>query len=339
MGDFRAVIETDSVALGWEDGHPALRRGDVVIPITDLAAADLVGLLDVSWEKAVDLDREFGRYVFSLERGEGAKSTEAADAIVWAGLRSGDPLRNRQALEWVEGRHICQEAALALRDFVEMPGEKEPETARKAGELLDRWRKKWMTISAQPPEKLKEFVVEVLGNRIFLSVQISHPEDITLVFPVLSMGALRVPEACLNWLPPRPVPLQEPVMGSMPPEPKKDGPFADYCESLKWDADCKKVRDQHRERLVEHKQSVKEWEIENKELLDLYAKRDELEERLFKEYVSQIGVVWEHYDKAMPRSVNGYPMFLSCHLMNMDDWERCLKVIREEQERRDKITV
>jgi hypothetical protein len=32
-----------------------------------------------------------------------------------------------------------------------------------------------------------------------------------------------------------------------------------------------------------------------------------------------LGMIWEYLSKAGPMSVNGYPMFLSCHFLNMED--------------------
>jgi hypothetical protein len=37
--------------------------------------------------------------------------------------------------------------------------------------------------------------------------------------------------------------------------------------------------------------------------------------------VKTIGNIIEDFDKAGPRSVNGYPMFLSCRLVHVDDWK------------------
>jgi hypothetical protein len=36
--------------------------------------------------------------------------------------------------------------------------------------------------------------------------------------------------------------------------------------------------------------------------------------------VHQIGVVYEEWDKAGPRTVNGMPIFMSCQLIHKDDW-------------------
>jgi hypothetical protein len=46
---------------------------------------------------------------------------------------------------------------------------------------------------------------------------------------------------------------------------------------------------------------------------------------------AQIGNIVEHIDKAGPRSINGYPMFMSCKVIHKDDWsvitERALKAM------------
>jgi hypothetical protein len=56
---------------------------------------------------------------------------------------------------------------------------------------------------------------------------------------------------------------------------------------------------------------------------------------LFKDWteddMKQVGVIWEYYDKALPRSINGMPVFTSCHLMHVEDWKRARLVIEREQ--------
>lgn len=40
------------------------------------------------------------------------------------------------------------------------------------------------------------------------------------------------------------------------------------------------------------------------------------------EYIRNIGMIYEDYSKAGPRSMNGYPMFMSCQLVSIDDTKR-----------------
>ena len=46
-----------------------------------------------------------------------------------------------------------------------------------------------------------------------------------------------------------------------------------------------------------------------------YAKR-------YDEYIKDIGFIYENYDKALPRGINGYPMFGSCGFLTRKDTER-----------------
>lgn len=41
----------------------------------------------------------------------------------------------------------------------------------------------------------------------------------------------------------------------------------------------------------------------------------------------QIGCVWEYLDQAGPTAINGYPIFFSCRLMRMEDWQEAKKRI------------
>ena len=53
----------------------------------------------------------------------------------------------------------------------------------------------------------------------------------------------------------------------------------------------------------------------------------------------QIGVIWEYDRKALPRSINGLPVFTSCHLMHVEDWKRAHLVIAREQRRQQEMEV
>jgi hypothetical protein len=53
--------------------------------------------------------------------------------------------------------------------------------------------------------------------------------------------------------------------------------------------------------------------------------------------LKQVGCIWEYYDKAGPRSINGKPMFMSMNLMHIDDWKRAVTAIEKEEKRRENI--
>lgn len=58
-----------------------------------------------------------------------------------------------------------------------------------------------------------------------------------------------------------------------------------------------------------------------------------------KSYFEKIGIIWEHISAAGPRSINGYPMFMSMRIMHKDDWTRAHAAIRTELDRRKNIKV
>src|SRR5574338_507886 len=63
--------------------------------------------------------------------------------------------------------------------------------------------------------------------------------------------------------------------------------------------------------------------------------------RAFSQYnpasLEVVGTIYEHIEKASPRSINGYPMFMSFHVMHVKDWQRAAKAIEAEEKRRQSI--
>jgi hypothetical protein len=57
------------------------------------------------------------------------------------------------------------------------------------------------------------------------------------------------------------------------------------------------------------------------------------------EELKKIGILWEYNDKAMPRSINGYPTFPSVRMMHIDDWNRVRPVIKEQLEKLKNIEI
>lgn len=59
------------------------------------------------------------------------------------------------------------------------------------------------------------------------------------------------------------------------------------------------------------------------------------------EYVPEslliIGVLWEYLEQALPRGINGYPMFTSVRMMHRLDWDRARKALILEQERQKSL--
>ena len=58
-------------------------------------------------------------------------------------------------------------------------------------------------------------------------------------------------------------------------------------------------------------------------------------DEMTEEKIKDIGCIWEHISEAGPMSINNYPIFMSCHIMNKNDWVRAIKAIDHELKRRE----
>lgn len=67
------------------------------------------------------------------------------------------------------------------------------------------------------------------------------------------------------------------------------------------------------------------------------AAHDLICEAAFKATRSRVGVIWEYWEKALPRSVNGLPCFLSYQIMSPEMWQIAYKLIDAEMKRRDAL--
>lgn len=56
-----------------------------------------------------------------------------------------------------------------------------------------------------------------------------------------------------------------------------------------------------------------------------------------KEQLDKVGCLWAYNREALPRGVNGYPMFMNMRLMHREDWLKAEKVIRRESRRLNEI--
>jgi len=57
------------------------------------------------------------------------------------------------------------------------------------------------------------------------------------------------------------------------------------------------------------------------------------------ESLKVIGVFYEYHEKSLPRSVNGYPCFMSVRMMHRLDWVRAWKALVAEEERKKRIEI
>ena len=74
--------------------------------------------------------------------------------------------------------------------------------------------------------------------------------------------------------------------------------------------------------------------------LEYEVSRRDVETKYYEQYLKEIGMIYEYMDKAMPRGINGYPIFGSCGFLSIDDYERMIvfykkyKELKEEMEKK-----
>lgn len=52
-------------------------------------------------------------------------------------------------------------------------------------------------------------------------------------------------------------------------------------------------------------------------------------------FLKNIGMLYEDHSKAGPRSCNGYPIFMSCKIMSIEDTKRFVEIYRKYEEMRE----
>lgn len=113
-----------------------------------------------------------------------------------------------------------------------------------------------------------------------------------------------------------------------------------------WEAQKAAIDETHKKAMAQHKKTVdtlraadrrfaakhRKWEIAK-------ARQKALLSGFQAGRMSDLGVIYEEYSKAGPRSINGYPCFFSFRVLSRNDWERARKAINRELEHRESMEV
>jgi hypothetical protein len=62
-----------------------------------------------------------------------------------------------------------------------------------------------------------------------------------------------------------------------------------------------------------------------------------METKVFNELKDMGAIPYEYYDEAMPRSINGFPCFMSMNILSGDDYHRVLAKLNEIREATEKL--
>jgi hypothetical protein len=101
---------------------------------------------------------------------------------------------------------------------------------------------------------------------------------------------------------------------------------------------CRVLQDEHAARTAEHAAACDTVKARN---LAARAAYDEAKARwavdvkeMYRQWAADVGVIYEHYEKAGPRGVNGYPMFMSMRILHREDWDIVRPAVLREIDRR-----
>ena len=104
------------------------------------------------------------------------------------------------------------------------------------------------------------------------------------------------------------------------------------------EANCQAVQAERARLLLEHELQLEAVRTRNAALEAAHAQEIEAWEaeclQAAKQWTADLGTVYEYYDKALPRAVNGYPIFPSLRILHREDWELVRGAVNREIERR-----
>lgn len=66
---------------------------------------------------------------------------------------------------------------------------------------------------------------------------------------------------------------------------------------------------------------------------------NQVNDKAHETFKAQLGLIWEFYSESLPRSINGYPIFMSCRVMNRTDWDHIWPILEREEKRLASIEV
>lgn len=113
-----------------------------------------------------------------------------------------------------------------------------------------------------------------------------------------------------------------------------------------WERQKQAIDLEHEQALQAHQRTLRSWHRRGRRMaakqrqwkLDK-ARQDALAQGFQMGLCGEIAVIYEYMDKALPRSINGYPCFTSFHVLNRADWERARKAIYRELQHRENMEI
>jgi len=169
-----------------------------------------------------------------------------------------------------------------------------------------------MEVSRLSQEELRETVLDLLSGQVVSNHQVPV-QNWAMVFLPVAFGCLHPPDEVVTG-----------VMGSANPPEIPDEPEPPSPEDPMWS---------YADEVVAEAREAREAALKA---------RDEYEARyreVFDGWAADVGAIIGSMKDAMPRGINGYPMFGSVRLIHKDDWERIYAAFRREQDRAQSLVV
>lgn len=150
-------------------------------------------------------------------------------------------------------------------------------------------------------KELKKIAIDAYNGKIFTSLQ-CDPNILTSVFSII-------------------------LFLNKPPTPPKE-------PELKYGSNIRDKRKNKLNHIDETEVWMKKMEHYNKVT---YPEWERNEKPKNEEYIRDIGMIYEDMDKALPRTVNGYPMFFSCKILNKKDSIRFIEIYKSYFDKRQEL--
>lgn len=117
---------------------------------------------------------------------------------------------------------------------------------------------------------------------------------------------------------------------------------ADYEQAVaEWQVACDVINKQNDQDITDHAAAMYEWEkreakfeAQMQEWQRLHGIHQAAYDGFTRTRLQKMGLLYEYLDKALPRCVNGMPMFMSCHILSREGWDRVGPAINREFDRR-----
>lgn len=199
-----------------------------------------------------------------------------------------------------------------------------------------------LEIPDYPEDKLREFILGCVGGAIWTDHMLHlKGESLMLgqVFMPLLFGGISPKDEAEEALQGLLHEAEEPEEPEEPELPEVDQAHAERLQSqMEWGYEPQDALENYHASILseglqlqaEYAETHRKWRAAYRVWERKMAEDDAVKKGFMTQYSSGVGCVWEYDSKAIPgRAINRYPIFLSCRLMNKNDFQRALRAMQQ----------